>query len=489
MSKINLRGLLNNYKLYIGLIIFISFLTKVFNLNYNSPSSDEAVYVAIGNSILFKWNWAVYNTASWVGGHTYFYPIISSITYYYNGIVGSRLFNVVLISFTTYITYLLTNKLIVRTFGGLFKKRINFASLAAAIIVGFSATSFYISRLATYDMSSFTLMILGVYYLVLSCDNKSDDHGKATNFFVSSLFLSLSFAFKYISMIYIPIIVIVSYFYVNRHFKKSLMHFWRFYFLAPLIMAIFVLSITQLKYLNTFVMAQVSRENIGVLDILEEFFRNIYYLIPFIIIGNFGLAIKKHWKLILVEFALLFAAVGFHVVLGRTSALDKHSFLIIMTAAIFGSIGIYELIKKKVWLYIVTALLILYIPINIYISNRYNYLWPNFYTAINYFEDNMNSSDRLLSENGSSIILTTNKGLSPQSVVTFDWFEYKNQTGEKAYRRALTEGYFDYIELESNSYSKPNGYAALNNLVMDNLDNNYSLVLENRDYKIFKRSF
>lgn len=489
MLKIRFEKLLKNHSFYIWAVLIVSFLSKVFNLNYNSPSSDEAVYIAIGNSILFKWNWAIYNTASWVGGHTYFYPIITSIAHYYNGISGSRLFNVLAISLATYITYLLTNKLITRIFGGLLKKRINFASLSASIIVGFSATSFYISRLATYDMSSFTLMILGIYYLVLSCDNKFDDHGKATNFFVSSLFLSLSFAFKYISIIYMPLIVAASYYYVNRHFKKSLMHFWRFYFLLPLILSIFTLSVTQVQYLNTFITAQVSREHVSIINILTSFFNNTYYLIPFFLIGNFGLVIKKHWKLVTVEIISLLTIILFHILLSRVSALDKHSFLIVLTIAIFGSIGIYETIKKKVWRYIVTGLLILFIPLNMYISTKYKYLWPNFYTAINYFEDNMKPDDKLLSENGASIILTTDNGLSQDSVVTFDWFEYKKEVGEKAYKKAILEGYFDYIELESNSYSKPNSYVSLNALVLENLNNNYSIVLENKDYMVYKRSF
>lgn len=489
MSKINLKGLLNNYKLYIGVVIFVSLLSKLFNLNYNSPSSDEAVYVAIGNSILFKWNWAIYNTASWVGGHTYFYPVLTSVAHYYNGIAGSRMLNLFFLSLTTYITYLLANKLISRIFGGLFKKRINFASLSAAVIVSFSATSFYISRLATYDMPSFTLMILSIYYLVLSCDNKFDDQGKATNFFISSLFLSLSFAFKYISIIYMPLIVISSYYYVNRHFKKSLMHFWRFYFFLPLALSIFILSITQIQYLNTFINVQVNREHINLLSVLYSFYTNTYYILPFFVVGNFGLILKKHWKLITVEFVSIMTIILFHLVLSRTSALDKHSFLIIITTAIFGSIGVYELIRKKIWFYTISLLLVFYIPLNMHISDKYKYLWPNFYTAINYLEDNMKPDDRLLSENGASIILTTYKDLNPNSVVTFDWFEYKGLTNEEAYKKALVEGYFDFIELESTTYSKPEGYTSLNKLVMDNLDNNYDVVLENKDYRIYKRSF
>lgn len=489
MSKVYLRGLFLNYKLYLGLIILLSFLTKLFNLNYNSLSSDEAVYVAIGNSILFKWNWAVYNTASWVGGHTYFYPILSSISHYYNGAIGARLLNIVFLSLATYFTYQLTNRLALRMFGGLFKRRTLLVSLLSSVVVAFSATSFYISRLATYDMGSFALLTVGIYYLVLSSENKFDDNSKAVNFFLSALFLSLSFAFKYITIIYLPLIVIVSYLFINKHFKKSLIHFWKFYFLTPLIITLLTLSLTQFQHLQTFVGAQITREHMGALEIITEFIRNTYYLIPVFILGAYGLGSKKHWKLLAAEILSILTIVAFHVVTNRTSALDKHSFIIVFTVAVFGSVGIYEVIKKRVWRYIISAFIILYIPFNMYIANKYNYLWPNFGTAINYLEDNMKSTDRLLSENGSSIILTTYEGLSPHNVVTFDWFEYKNKTGEAAYRQAITEGYFSFIELETNSYTKPEGYALLNSIVQENLDNNYSVVIENKDYMVYKRNF
>ena len=489
MLKIKLNSVFNNYKFYLWFVIFLSFITKLFNLNYNSPSSDESVYIAIGHSIISNWNWAIYNTASWVGGHTYFYPIITSLGYYYSGIVGSRLINIIFLSISVYFTYLITSKMLTRLFGGIFKKRVNLISLISVIVLAFSSSSIYISRLATYDMPSFTLLIIGLYYLVSSVDNKFDDHGKAVNFFLSAIFLSLSFAFKYITILFLPLILVVSYLFINKYYKKSLLHYWKFYFFTPIALLVSVVLLTQFNYLKVFITSQVSREQFNAFEVLVEFFKNTYFVLPYFIIGTVGLVSKKRWRMLIGQTISLSVIILFHVIFGRISALDKHSFLLIFIIAVMSSVGVYELYRKKLVKYLVIAYALCYVPYNLYLSQKYNFIWPNYKTAINYFEDNMTASSKLLSENGSSIILTTYKDLNQENVVTFDWFENEGLIGKDAYQKAVLDGYFKYIELETDSFSKPSGYAELNETVRDSLLGNYSVVLENNDYKVFKRDF
>lgn len=489
MLKISLNCVKNNYKFYLILIILLSFISKLFNLNYNSPSSDESVYIAIGHSILSNWNWAVYNTASWVGGHTYFYPIITSLGYYYSGIEGSRLINIIFLSISSYFVYLITKKILFRYFGGIFKNRVNLISLFSLIILIFSANSYYISRLATYDMPSFAMLTIGLYYLLLSIDNNYDDNGKAVNFFLTALFISLSFAFKYITILFLPLVVVASYLFIIKHFKKSLLHYWKFYFFVPIVLLIIFVLLTQFNYLKIFITSQITRENFESFKVFMEFLKNTYYIIPYFLIGTVGLIFRKHWKTMMLQLVSLATILSFHVIFGRLSAVDKHSFLLILIIAVFSSVGIYEVYRYKFAKYFLILYMCFYVPYNFYISQRFNFLWPNYKAAINYFEDNMTGSSKLLSENGSSIIITTTKGLNKDNVVTFDWFEYKDLIGNDAYKKAVRDGYFKYIELETNSFSKPEGYAETNSIVLENLDNNYSLVLENKDYKIYKRIF
>jgi hypothetical protein len=489
MLKNFVKKFIPNTNLYLWLVLIISFITKLYNLGYNSPSRDEAVYVAIGHSILFKWNWALYNTASWMGGHAYFYPIVTSFINNYYGIYGSRLLSIIFLSISVYFTYFTTNKLLTRIHGGLFRKRVNTISLLSAVIVAFSQGSIYISRLATYDVPSFTALVVGIYYLVLSCEYKIDDSIKAKNFLMSSLFLSLSIAFKYITVIYLPIIIFVSYKYIFAHFKKSLLHFWKFYFAFPLFISTSILLLTQYQYLITFVSIQTVREYANPVEIIKLFFDNTYYLIPYFVFGIIGLVKKKYWKILLAEFVSIVTIILFHLMFSRTSALDKHSFLISLAVSIFSSIGIYELFTKKIYKYIIYLIAILYIPLNIYFANRFNYLWPNFDKGLLYLQENMKPKDRLLTENGSSIMLSAFGSLSPINVTTFDWFEYKKIVGSEAYKNALKEGYFTYIELEKDTFIKSDSYKSLNKIVSDNLDINYQKVVETDDYVILKREF
>ena len=79
----------------------------------------------------------------------------------------------------------------------------------------------------------------------------------------------------------------------------------------------------------------------------------------------------------------------FHVIFGRISALDKHSFLLIFIIAVMSSVGVYELYRKKLVKHLIIAYALCYMPYNLYFSQKYNFIWPNYKTAINYFEDNM----------------------------------------------------------------------------------------------------
>ncbi len=481
--------LVKNTSFYIYLLIIVSFLTKLFNLNYNSPSNDEAVYVAIGHSILFNWNWAIYNFASWLGGHSYFYPVITSIAYFYNGIIGSRILNILFSLLSSYYVYSITEKVLKRINGGLFKSRVSLASLFSSIIFSFSYTVFYISRLATYDMPSFTMLIIGIYLLIDLCDKKYDDQGKAKHFFLASIFLSLSFALKYISILYIPLITITSYIYINRYFKKSLMRFWTYYFFMPLILFVSTLFLSQFSYLLSYITYQINRENYGIVEVSYVFFKNIYLILPVIFLILFNFLYKRRYKLFTFYILWMLIIYFFHLFTNRISAIDKHVIYIVLSTSIFSGFIIYEYLKFKTYKKIIIITITLFSILNFISFKNIANIWPNYTTGINYLSDNMKGSDILLSENGSSLVLIASKKLQNENVVTFDWFEYKNLVNVEAYKKAVVQGYFKYIELESDKYSKPERYKEINKIVIENLDINYKKVLENENYTIYKRVF
>ena len=78
----------------LAVILIISFLLRVVNLNYNSPFNDEAVYIVIGKMGVFGGDWFSYNAKNWMAGFPYFYPTLTALSYITGGIVGSRFLSV-----------------------------------------------------------------------------------------------------------------------------------------------------------------------------------------------------------------------------------------------------------------------------------------------------------------------------------------------------------------------------------------------------------
>src|SRR3989344_196804 len=74
--------------------LFLSVIIRIcFNLAYNSPFNDEAIYIVLGKLGVFQNDWTSYDAISWASGWEYIYPAITAIAYQTYGIIGSRLLN------------------------------------------------------------------------------------------------------------------------------------------------------------------------------------------------------------------------------------------------------------------------------------------------------------------------------------------------------------------------------------------------------------
>jgi len=159
-------------------VLFLSCLTRIINLNYNSPFNDEAIYIVLGRLGVFQFDWYSYNASQWVAGSIYIYPSITAISSMVFGIAGSRFINVLFMMITLIAIFLITHMLTNR-------KGFTAATISAALLGG-SSVSYYISRLATYDMPSFFFLILSVYFLIVA---QHSDNKMSIPYFFSSVFL------------------------------------------------------------------------------------------------------------------------------------------------------------------------------------------------------------------------------------------------------------------------------------------------------------
>ena len=186
------------------LIILAAFLFRVINLNYNTPFLDEAIYIKLGEKVL-EGHWQEESPFSWIGGMPLFYPSLSALFYNIGGLLGSRLLNVLLGTLSVYLLYGFTFKLHLSDISD----NNEFIAGISAFLLAVMSIPVYLSRLAIYDMLSFTFFLAGLFFLLSGLADKKHGLWQKENFyFLSALSLFLSFLAKYTTLILFPLIAV-----------------------------------------------------------------------------------------------------------------------------------------------------------------------------------------------------------------------------------------------------------------------------------------
>jgi hypothetical protein len=465
-------------------LLVSSFIVRIINLNYNSAFNDEAIYVVVGRLGVFQGDWLTYNAQSWMAGLPYVYPSMTALAHVFGGVIGSRLLNVIMGVFCVKALY----DIIVE-----YKKANGKSDYTGAFIAGMllslSTVALNVSRLATYDMPSFFFMFLSIFFLFKAENN---EQYKGRNYFISSLLLLLSYFSKITTMFYIPLIVIYGFYRAYRKGKDQ-RQFWIIYFIVPLAIGFGLYALTMIPAFETFVHNQAAPESTTQLDVWNVYWENSRFLIYVSAVGVFGLLVTKQFKLL----ALLSIAAAWilivHLATHRSRTFDKHIFLSLGFMSMLAGLGISSLIKLfkfsilKNIAYVATAVMILVFGYFSYKDlDRYNNAWPNANNMLAYLEHNTQPGDRILTEEGAASILAVYDKNYPFNMTTFDFFEYGDEaSGDKAYTRAVRDGYFDYIELEEHDES----WSELRDQVTQNMGDNYTQVYSKDGFIIYKRAF
>lgn len=119
----------------------------------------------------------------------------------------------------------------------------------------------------------------------------------------------------------------------------------------------------------------------------------------------------------------------------------------------------------------------------------FNNMWEDSSKVLTYLKNNIEMGDKVLAEVGAGAILATFEKNYPPYTTTFDWFQYGELTGKQAYLSAINDGYFDWIELDSNSQTSQAIHSSMHNMVLENLSGNYKKVFSSDGFVVFKRSF
>jgi len=279
--------------------------------------------------------------------------------------------------------------------------------------------------------------------------------------------------------------------------NKEKKFYWLRYFFMPIASILSIYIVHQLFYFFTFAKLQSSKETWSIISILKRIYTIITYEIWYGAIGAVILLVKGKWKLF---FSLLFAAILVlvsHIVTRRAiPSMDKHSFITIVFLSIIAGIGISSFISsvtiraaKLLMIIMVFISFIFYIGKSYQKAQVYNTQWHNSSASGEYMKKNVKNGDKVLSETGSPIIMDLYDINFPTNTNTFYWFEYKGNNSIDAYKNAVQDGYFDWIELISNHAGKAKDLGKVHKVVVDNMGYNYQLMYSNRISLVYKRTF
>lgn len=463
-------------------LIAISFFLHAVNINYNTPFSDEAVYIIVGKMGFFDGDWSSYNAVSWMGGHPFFYPTMTAIAYSIGGIAGSRYLNVAFFALSTFLIYKITAGLVKDEEKG------KIAGIISAFVFAASSSSYYVARLATYDMPALFFMLAGIFFSLSWQKTKNTP----TRYFLAGLFFFLSFATKLITVIYLPVFVLFFFLLVKK--KKAQKVVWIKYFLFPLVSLFIFYSIFSIRPQLNYIFSQISTVRSSTTAVLFAFFKDSWLILNVWLIASIGMLLKNKYKHFTALNILAFLIIILHIVTNRLATLDKHILFFATFISIMAGVGMEALLtikERKLSKPIALALvvfLLTYAYLSFFSAKKYNALWKDSTYLLYYFMDNIEYNDLVLTELGPPLMLATYRKNPPLNYTTFNWFEYKNVNGERAYKKAIEDKYFDYVQINSYSDPKVTTYANIYTGVITSIDKNYELVFKKDNYYVYKKN-
>lgn len=473
----------------ISVILFcIFFITRIINLNYNSPFGDEAIYIVIGRLGIFHGDWDSLNPLTWMGGIPYLYPSLSALFYKISGLAASRFLSVLFFIGVLFAVY----KIAYLMYPGKDIKHKSIASLLSITILGISPVSFYVSRMATYDMASFFFLSLGSYFLLRSSQSRTYP-GKY--YFLSAILISSGFFFKYIVAVFIPMLIIFSWFSIRNRtwYRKKV---WLMYFFTPVLIFMGGFLLISYPSLITFYQTQVEADvRSGLNDVIDIFVSESNLTLIFFLIGSIGILIKKGFSQLLILSSIPAAILSIHLINSRTHTLDKHTFLAVEAFALVGGIGIaacYEMLKgkyKQAFKILLIIILTAYSNFSINKYEKYNHLWENEHQVLSFAKDRVENHNIVLSETGATTQLYFFEKIAPMEINSFDWVVYGDYEGEEALAHGTKDGYFDTIILKNNNDSKMSRNAAYHSIVKNNTDGLYTSIFTNSHYEVLERNY
>ena len=493
-------------------VIFAALLVRVINLDYNSAFNDEAIYIVVGRMGLYTSDWLSYGAKLWMAGLPYIYPVLSALAYETTGLLGSRFLNVIFGLLLVEEVYRLTLLL------NLFDRQTNkTAAVIALFLSGFTATGIYVSKLATYDILSFLLMMVAITSFLRA---QYSQNGKY--YFIS--FVSIFFAFltKIVVGIFFAPLFILSLAILRSRSKKH-KQLALAYLYVPFFLGMSIYGLLSINNLMTFI---ATHRGQGIVEQYQPLFELIWDMSGFTMLmaipasGLLALLNKTKQTASLCGLAAVIPV--FHLTLRRFATLDKHIYLTeIFLSVIIGYATSYLIHRKDSvpfpsFISQLSAKAKLRLPLlsKLSVHNRnggsllfrsivvfclaFVFAFHSLQTAdgleqgwkntkgVGYFlSEKVKPGDKVLTENGGALILMLyDKIFPPTNIVTFDWIDYSGITEEQAYVQAIRDGYFDFVEFDGESQT----HETLTQILRQEMSGSYSLIYSVNNFEVYEKN-
>jgi hypothetical protein len=110
--------------------------------------------------------------------------------------------------------------------------------------------------------------------------------------------------------------------------------------------------------------------------------------------------------------------------------------------------------------------------------------WQNTTALQKYLVQKVQPGDKVLTEEGGVVVLSLyDKIFPPKDITTFDWIDYSGLQGEKGYKQAVNDGYFNYIQLDNQFESSQD----LNSAIRKSMVPNYSLAYKRDIFEVYEK--
>jgi hypothetical protein len=452
--------------LVLGALV-LGILFRIWEINYNGPFLDEAIYIVQGKKV-FDGTWQSDAPFSWIGGMPLFYPPLSAFAYGVGGIVGTRLLNVALFGIATFFVF----KTIVELS---FFKGVKILNTihggVASLLFAFSPVSFWLSRLAIYDMLCITFLCISLYFL-----QRARVQDTRVFYLISGILLSISFLAKYSTLIILPFLSLVIFLFTVLQKRYNALLF----FIGLFVTLLLYFSLTYREVYAFFTGIAIDTNDKFYSEILSQYFEFTWLWYGLSLIGIYLL--KKRGVFPLLLFLLSFSPLIMHLVSNNTAAVYQDTFftfifLLPLTAAPFVflirkqfSLGVFVLIVSVACLALYTKQAI----------TPFEQFWPDYTKSSLYLKNTIEEDDILLLEAGDSVYLDLYDTLDGDQVVGPFVFSYSDLEGKPAYKAAISDAYFDYIQLDKSS-------AELSEITESLLLENYTEVFQDETITIYKK--